>query len=70
MSSAEKLRKAAERADLRDVDGTPLRFTPHDFRRVFATEAVNGGPDFGSCVPHTSPQRRLRRKVGAANTTM
>lgn len=26
-----------------DVDGTPLRFTPHDFRRIFATETVNGG---------------------------
>jgi hypothetical protein len=37
------LRKVAGRADLRDVDGTPLRFTPHDFRRVFATEVVNGG---------------------------
>lgn len=37
------LRKLAERADLRDVDGTPLRFTPHDFRRVFSTEVVNGG---------------------------
>ncbi|MFF4731053.1 tyrosine-type recombinase/integrase [Streptomyces mirabilis] len=24
-----------------DVDGTPLRFTPHDFRRT--TETVNGG---------------------------
>ncbi|WP_206074583.1 tyrosine-type recombinase/integrase [Antribacter gilvus] len=28
---------------MRDVDGTPLRFTPHDFRRVFSTEVVNGG---------------------------
>ena len=37
------LRKVAGRADLRDVDGTPLRFTPHDFRRVFSTEVVNGG---------------------------
>ncbi|MFI6086187.1 tyrosine-type recombinase/integrase [Streptomyces sp. NPDC051217] len=25
------------------VDGTPLRFTPHDFRRIFSTETVNGG---------------------------
>jgi integrase len=24
-------------------DGTPLRFTPHDFRRIFATEAVAAG---------------------------
>ncbi len=37
------LRRAAERANLRDVDGRPIRFTAHDFRRLFATEAVNGG---------------------------
>jgi integrase len=37
------LRRAVAHADLRDVDGEPLRFTAHDFRRVFATEAVNGG---------------------------
>lgn len=34
---------AARRADLRDVDGSELRFTPHDMRRVFATETVNSG---------------------------
>jgi integrase len=28
---------------VRDTDGTPLRFTPHDFRRLFATEAVSTG---------------------------
>jgi integrase len=28
---------------VRDTDGTPLRFTPHDFRRLFATEAVSSG---------------------------
>lgn len=33
----------AVRAAILDVDGTPLRFTPHDFRRIFATETVNGG---------------------------
>lgn len=26
-----------------DTAGTPLRFTPHDFRRLFATEAVSSG---------------------------
>ncbi|MFE5091973.1 tyrosine-type recombinase/integrase [Streptomyces sp. NPDC056638] len=26
-----------------DVDGTRLRFIPHDFRRIFSTETVNGG---------------------------
>jgi integrase len=37
------LDRLAGRAALSDVDGTPLRFTPHDFRRVFSTETVNGG---------------------------
>jgi site-specific recombinase XerC len=37
------LRRAAVRADLRDADGALLRFAPHDFRRLFATEAVNSG---------------------------
>lgn len=30
-------------AGLTATDGTPLRFTPHDFRRIFATEAVGSG---------------------------
>jgi integrase len=33
----------AERVGVADADGTPLRFTPHDFRRIFSTETVNGG---------------------------
>jgi Phage integrase family len=33
----------AVRAAIVDLDGTPLRFTPHDFRRIFATETVNSG---------------------------
>jgi integrase len=37
------LDKLASSAGIADVDGTPLRFTPHDFRRVFSTETVNGG---------------------------
>lgn len=37
------LSRASGHAGLRDVDGQALRFTPHDFRRLFATEAVNGG---------------------------
>lgn len=28
---------------LRDVDGTALHFTPHDFRRIFITDIVNAG---------------------------
>ncbi|GAA0547682.1 site-specific integrase [Paractinoplanes ferrugineus] len=31
------------RAQLTDAAGQPLRCTPHDFRRMFATEAVTGG---------------------------
>jgi integrase len=37
------LTNLAVRAAIVDVDGTPLRFTPHDFRRIFATETVNSG---------------------------
>ncbi|MFI5774436.1 tyrosine-type recombinase/integrase [Streptomyces sp. NPDC051658] len=39
----ELLADLAERADIVDVDGTRLRFTPHDFRRIFSTDTVNGG---------------------------
>ncbi|TYC10740.1 site-specific integrase [Micromonospora sp. MP36] len=31
------------RTDLRDLAGRPLHFTPHDFRRIFTTEAVSNG---------------------------
>lgn len=37
------LTHAAERAGLRDSDGAPLRFTPHDFRRLFLTDLVASG---------------------------
>ena len=37
------LTRVARKADITDVDGTALRFTPHDFRRIFSTEAVNSG---------------------------
>lgn len=40
---ARLLARAAAHANLRDVDGNQVRFTPHDFRRLFATDAVNGG---------------------------
>ncbi|MGW7613330.1 tyrosine-type recombinase/integrase [Streptomyces sp. NPDC054766] len=39
----ELLTEQALRAGIVDVDGTPMRFTPHDFRRIFSTETVNGG---------------------------
>jgi integrase len=39
----ELLTDLARQANITDVDGTPLRFTPHDFRRVFSTETVNSG---------------------------
>ncbi|MDX2388837.1 site-specific integrase [Streptomyces sp. DK15] len=28
---------------IRDASGSPMRYTPHDFRRIFATDAVTGG---------------------------
>jgi site-specific recombinase XerD len=37
------LNRTLERCDLRNAAGEPLRFTAHDFRRMFATEAVNDG---------------------------
>ncbi len=39
----ELLTALARRANVVDVDGAPLTFTPHDFRRIFSTETVNGG---------------------------
>lgn len=37
------LRLALQRLGLHGPDGKPLRYTPHDFRRIFATEAVADG---------------------------
>jgi len=37
------LDETTHRAGLTDRSGNPLRYTPHDFRRLFATEAVTGG---------------------------
>lgn len=37
------LDRLAGAAGAADVDGTPIRFTPHDFRRIFSTETVNSG---------------------------
>jgi integrase len=40
---ARVLNKVVAAADLRGLDGTLLDFTPHDFRRIFATDAVAAG---------------------------
>jgi integrase len=37
------LRQTMERTGLRGNDGQPLHYTPHDFRRMFASEALAGG---------------------------
>jgi site-specific recombinase XerD len=37
------LTQALSRTGLQDAAGKPLRFTPHDFRRIFATEALTEG---------------------------
>ncbi|QYN18741.1 site-specific integrase [Amycolatopsis sp. DSM 110486] len=39
----ELLQAALDRAGLADPTGQPLQYTPHDFRRIFATDAVTGG---------------------------
>jgi integrase len=38
-----RLDRTLEATGLRDQAGQPLTYTPHDFRRMFATEAVTGG---------------------------
>ncbi|BAL87972.1 putative phage integrase [Actinoplanes missouriensis 431] len=42
-SVADLLNTTLVRIGLTDAAGASLRFTPHDFRRMFATEAVTGG---------------------------
>jgi integrase len=37
------LTEALKRSGLVDHDGTPLHWTPHDFRRVFITDAIRNG---------------------------
>jgi integrase len=37
------LQAAVHRAGITDNTGAPLHYTPHDFRRMFTTEAVTGG---------------------------
>jgi integrase len=37
------LNAALARAGIEDAAGQPLHYTPHDFRRMFTTEAVTGG---------------------------
>ena len=45
---------------LTEADGRPLRFTPHDFRRIFVTDAVLNGmpptsPSWSSDTPTSTP---------------
>jgi integrase len=37
------LTRALAQSGITDATGRPLHYTPHDFRRMFATEAVTGG---------------------------
>ncbi|MGH3492345.1 MAG: tyrosine-type recombinase/integrase, partial [Sciscionella sp.] len=37
------LAQTLQRTGLRDAANNPLHYTPHDFRRMFATESVTGG---------------------------
>ncbi|SRR6266550_709161 len=37
------LNETLARTGLADAAGQPLRYTPHDFRRIFVTDAVTGG---------------------------
>ncbi|MEE9416955.1 MAG: site-specific integrase, partial [Acidimicrobiales bacterium] len=37
------IHRITQKAEITHTDGAPARFTPHDFRRIFATEAVASG---------------------------
>jgi hypothetical protein len=39
----EILQRALAGSEVRDHDGQPLTFTPHDFRRIFVTDAIMNG---------------------------
>jgi hypothetical protein len=43
MRVKELLDELVEASGITNPDGSPARFSPHDFRRIFATEAVNSG---------------------------
>lgn len=43
MRVKEVLTELVDAAGITNTDGTPARFSPHDFRRIFATEAVSSG---------------------------
>jgi hypothetical protein len=43
MRVKELLTELVDAAGITNTDGTPARFSPHDFRRIFATEAVSSG---------------------------
>lgn len=43
MRVKELLGELVDSAGITSTDGTPARFSPHDFRRIFATEAVSPG---------------------------
>ncbi len=55
-------------AGLADASGRPLRFTPHDFRRIFATEAKMGGVASDASFPGRR-DRGLVRGSGPCSLT-
>lgn len=56
------LNRALTNTGLTDISGAPLRFTPHDFRRIFLTDAVMHG-----MPPHIAQLVAGHRDI---NTTM
>jgi len=55
------LDRTATEAGLTDAGGAALRFTPHDFRRIFATEAVATGLPPSTSQPSCSDTRAWPR---------
>ncbi|MEU7225120.1 site-specific integrase [Streptomyces chrestomyceticus] len=56
------LNEVMERTGLTDAEGRPLDFTPHDFRRIFITDAIRSG-----LPPHIA---QVIAGHGDINTTM
>jgi len=65
------LADAAQTADLRRPDGTPLHVTPHQLRHTYATRLVNAGMSLQALMAllgHVTPQMTLRYAALADGT--
>ena len=56
-------------AKITNTDGTPAKFSPHDFRRIFATEAVASGLPVHITATDPRPRLRSRRRRPTSRCT-